>query len=207
MKIDEIIDILKNVYVPSMDVWVNSWGEETGAIGISLYEPNILRFNSEIGEQEDALWNSIRFGFCEAVHAGITAWLDQGGHIDDDNLPEVLRALVYSCAENPNPANVPWYLFRVALACAWPEDLLLTLEETVRADSDSRWELEVRHTVEAAPDGVSYQITTEIGGGWQEMWIKTFSFTVSKYATREAFVKAAKTVYPAYLMQMEDENG
>lgn len=115
-----------------------------------------------------------------------------------DDLPDAARDLVDACLAEPNPANVPWHLFRNASHWDCPADYFDAEAQVVEGDGGMRYEVEMRHTL--TQTRASWQIQTQIGFGWQDMWALTIEFILPDGAT-DADIKAAfEQHYPDYML-------
>lgn len=197
----EIEDLMRQVTLPGMGDC--DWFPVSDNEYIYSATHDIFGMGQWIGGQDDKLWNSIRFGYCEAVHEAIRYWHDEIGILpgDYEEMSAPVRELVDACVANPNPENVPWHLFRWAMQWNWPENFYLAQDAVLENDDDRRYEIEVRHYIAWNPDSGSWEIKTQIAGGWAHDWTFETEFTLSRYATYDDIRKAQDKYYPSYLVE------
>lgn len=168
---EQIFESLRDVYPFGMTDLGESWNEDADSIFMET------RLGLDLAEK-----------------------FDIAGYLKHDD--PVLNSLRYVLCEIASEAlgismSEPWSVFDSHLKNLTAEEYEV-LQNIQDNDLDRRYEFTIRHEVVPCKDG--WQITTHLGGGWQDMWAATYRFTVSE---EDDLNEIIRRVYPEYLIRGE----
>lgn len=212
MTTDEMCEVLEQLRVPGMNTFGNEWDydsadEPADCIVGRFFEPDITNIAGTFAARElfgwdDPITNSIRYALCDFMADAIRIW--QKWDANPKELPDEVRPLWDECKQ-PGPGHtIEWTRFLPALRLlygidAWED----ACSEVLDKDWDRYYTCELRFTIR--PCDLGYEIIVQFGGNWQDVWAETFSFTVSRYATRADFIKALKHACYSELTEAIDD--
>lgn len=109
----EMVEILRELAVPGMNVMGNEWYEED--CSLTFREPDLMNIvetfhRRGLFSNEDNLTNAIRFGACCLIGGAMQGW-----DYDLDDMPEEAQALWDACNTPGDTASLPWAMFQEAL--------------------------------------------------------------------------------------------
>lgn len=187
----EMVETLRELAVPGMNVIGNEWYEED--YSLTFREPDLMNIveafhRRSLFSNEDSLTNTIRFGACRLIGDAMRAW-------DEclDDLPVEVQALWDACNEPGDTAALPWAMFREAM----PWLLYHAPEYFWDAVADAYGE-GLYYEVEIHCEWNDGLLTVQVCVGWTGLCAVNFSFEYAAMSKTEFLIRLNKDL-PDYM--------